>query len=120
MGLTQHREAVATIREIVNTVLLRGSIGDPVPGCARCGATATSRATARWASVEKSRRRLARRACRPSSASTPPRHHGYDTVDAIAAMAAGDVDVFVGLGGNFAAAAPDTDVRPCRRWRVAG
>ena len=40
---------------------------------------------------------------------TPPRHHGYDTVGAIAAMAAGDVDVFVGLGGNFAAAAPDTD-----------
>jgi molybdopterin-dependent oxidoreductase alpha subunit len=39
----------------------------------------------------------------------PPRRPGYDTVGAIAAMAAGDVDVFVGLGGNFAAAAPDTD-----------
>ena len=39
----------------------------------------------------------------------PPRHHGYDTVATIAAMAAGAVDVFVGLGGNFAAAAPDTD-----------
>ena len=39
----------------------------------------------------------------------PPRRHGYDTVDAIGAMADGDVDVFVGMGGNFAAATPDTD-----------
>jgi molybdopterin-dependent oxidoreductase alpha subunit len=38
----------------------------------------------------------------------PPRHHGYDTVATIEAMAAGAVDVFVGLGGNFAAATPDT------------
>jgi molybdopterin-dependent oxidoreductase alpha subunit len=39
----------------------------------------------------------------------PPRRHGHDVVGAIAAMARGEVDVFVGLGGNFLAAAPDTD-----------
>jgi molybdopterin-dependent oxidoreductase alpha subunit len=39
----------------------------------------------------------------------PPREPGYDTVDAIGAMARGDVDVFVAMGGNFLSAAPDTD-----------
>ena len=49
----------------------------------------------------------------------PPRHHGYDTVATIAAMAAGRVDVFVGLGGNFAAAAPDTDATTSALERCA-
>ena len=39
-----------------------------------------------------------------------PRDHGHDTVAAIGAMARGDVDVFIGMGGNFVAAAPDTNV----------
>lgn len=39
----------------------------------------------------------------------PPREHGLDTVHAIGAMARGEVDVFVGMGGNFVSAAPDTD-----------
>jgi molybdopterin-dependent oxidoreductase alpha subunit len=40
----------------------------------------------------------------------PPRAHGWDTVDAIRAMRDGKVDVFFALGGNLAAAAPDTAV----------
>jgi hypothetical protein len=38
---------------------------------------------------------------RPSAA------HGHDTIGAIEAMLAGTAKVFVGLGGNFAAAVPD-------------
>nr|WP_237703128.1 MULTISPECIES: molybdopterin dinucleotide binding domain-containing protein [Protofrankia] len=50
---------------------------------------------------------------------TPPRRGGYDVVDAIRAMRDGRVKVFVGMGGNFVAAAPDTAVseaamRGCR------
>jgi molybdopterin-dependent oxidoreductase alpha subunit len=50
---------------------------------------------------------------------TSPREHGYDTVDAIAAMERGEVDVFVAMGGNFISATPDTDrtidaMRRCR------
>jgi molybdopterin-dependent oxidoreductase alpha subunit len=41
---------------------------------------------------------------------TPPRHHGYDTVDAIRAMRDGKVKVFFAMGGNFASATPDTAV----------
>jgi molybdopterin-dependent oxidoreductase alpha subunit len=39
----------------------------------------------------------------------PPRHHGYDTVKAIAAMHAGKARVFFALGGNFLSATPDTE-----------
>lgn len=38
----------------------------------------------------------------------PPRENGVDTVEAIAAMRDGDAKVFFALGGNFAAATPDT------------
>ena len=40
----------------------------------------------------------------------PPREHGYDTVDSIRALRDGKAHVFIGLGGNFVQAAPDTDV----------
>jgi molybdopterin-dependent oxidoreductase alpha subunit len=39
-----------------------------------------------------------------------PREHGFDTVDAIRAMRDGRVKAFVGMGGNFVAASPDTVV----------
>jgi len=39
-----------------------------------------------------------------------PRNHGHSTVEAIEAMLAGDSKVFIGLGGNFAAATPDSPV----------
>jgi molybdopterin-dependent oxidoreductase alpha subunit len=39
-----------------------------------------------------------------------PRRHGYDTVNAIRAMRDGQASVFIGMGGNFASATPDTDV----------
>jgi molybdopterin-dependent oxidoreductase alpha subunit len=39
----------------------------------------------------------------------PPRRHGLNTVESIEAMLTGDAEVFIGLGGNFAAATPDTE-----------
>jgi len=39
-----------------------------------------------------------------------PRRHGYDTVNAIRAMRDGRASVFIGMGGNFASATPDTAV----------
>jgi molybdopterin-dependent oxidoreductase alpha subunit len=108
MGLTQHRQAVATIREIVNTVLLRGSIGRRGAGLCPVRGHSNVQGDRTMGIVERPSRALLD-ALSTRFGFTPPRHHGYDTVGAIAAMAAGDVDVFFGLGGNFAAAAPDTD-----------
>ncbi len=108
MGLTQHRQAVATIREIVNTVLLRGSIGRRGAGLCPVRGHSNVQGDRTMGIVERPSERFLD-ALAEEFAFDPPRHHGYDTVATIAAMAAGAVDVFVGLGGNFAAAAPDTD-----------
>jgi molybdopterin-dependent oxidoreductase alpha subunit len=108
MGLTQHRDAVATIREIVNTVLLRGSIGHRGAGLCPVRGHSNVQGDRTMGIVERPPEVLLD-ALASRFSFAPPRHHGYDTVATIAAMAAGEVDVFVGLGGNFAAAAPDTD-----------
>lgn len=55
MGVTQHKHAVPTIREIVNFLLLRGNLGRAARARVRCAATATYRATAPWASGSRCR-----------------------------------------------------------------
>ena len=55
MGLTQHRNAVDTIKEVVNLLLLKGSIGKPGAGTCPYAATATCRATVLWASMKRYR-----------------------------------------------------------------
>ncbi|MEQ1785690.1 MAG: FdhF/YdeP family oxidoreductase [Acidimicrobiales bacterium] len=118
MGLTQHRGAVATIREIVNTLLLRGSIGRP--GAGACPVRGHSNVQGdRTMGIHE----------RPSDDFLdrlgaaldfePPREPGYDTVEAIEAMAAGRVDVFFAMGGNFVAAAPDTEATRAALGRCA-
>ncbi|MFP3693316.1 CbbBc protein, partial [Burkholderia sp. SIMBA_048] len=44
----------------------------------------------------------------------PPREHGLDVVNTIQAMLDGKVKVFIGLGGNFSIATPDTP----RTWEA--
>jgi molybdopterin-dependent oxidoreductase alpha subunit len=118
MGLTQHRNAVANIQEIVNLMLLRGQVGKP--GAGLCPVRGHSnvqgdRTMGIWE--------------RPTAAFLdrlgdefefePPRNHGFDTVRAIHAMHEGHGRVFFALGGNFLSATPDTDftaaaLRRCR------
>ena len=118
MGLTQHRNAVANIQEIVNLMLLRGQIGKP--GAGLCPVRGHSnvqgdRTVGIWE--------------RPTEAFLdklgeafdfePPRNHGFDTVRAIHAMHDGGAKIFFALGGNFLSATPDTDftaaaLRRCR------
>ena len=118
MGLTQHRNAVANIQEIVNLMLLRGQIGKP--GAGLCPVRGHSnvqgdRTVGIWE--------------RPPAAFLdklgeqfdfePPRNHGFDTVKAIQAMHDGQGRVFFALGGNFLSATPDTEftaaaLRRCR------
>jgi len=107
LGVTQHEHGVDTVREIVNLLLLRGNLG-------REGAGPSP--------VRGHSNVQGNRSCgidhRPSAAFLdrlakvcgidPPRAHGLDTVGTIEAMHRGDVRVFVGMGGNFALAAPDT------------
>jgi molybdopterin-dependent oxidoreductase alpha subunit len=108
MGLTQHRNAVANIQEIVNLLLLRGSIGHA--GAGLCPVRGHSnvqgdRTMGIWEQMDDGfLNRLGRR-----FRFVPPRHHGLDTVGAIQAMREGRAQVFFGMGGNFLSATPDTE-----------
>jgi formate dehydrogenase major subunit len=109
MGLTQHKDAVITIREVVNTLLLRGSMGKPGAGLCPVRGHSNVQGDRTMGIYEKPAEAFLA-ALEAEFGFAPPRDHGYDTVDAIRAMRAGDVDVFIGMGGNFVRAAPDTDV----------
>jgi molybdopterin-dependent oxidoreductase alpha subunit len=108
MGLTQHLNAVATIREIVNFLLLRGNIGRPGAGPAPIRGHSNvqgDRTVGIWEKMPDT----FLDALQDEFGFEPPREHGFDTVEAIRAMRDGKIDVFVGLGGNFAVATPDTE-----------
>ena len=107
MGLTQHRDAVATIRMYVNLLLLGGHIGRP--GAGTCCVRGHSNVQGdRTMGIWERPTGPFLDALEKEFAFTAPRHAGYDTVDTIGAMHDGEVDVFVGLGGNFLASTPDT------------
>ncbi|MBW8793488.1 MAG: FdhF/YdeP family oxidoreductase [Streptomyces sp.] len=107
LGVSQHEHGVDTVREIVNLLLLRGNLGregagpSPVRGHSNVQGNRTCGIDHRPAG-----RFLDRLAA--VCEIDPPREHGLDTVGTIRAMLRGDVKVFVGMGGNFALAAPDT------------
>ncbi|MFG2693423.1 FdhF/YdeP family oxidoreductase [Kitasatospora sp. NPDC048407] len=108
LGVTQHEHGVDTVREIVNVLLLRGNLGregagpSPVRGHSNVQGNRTCGIDHRPAPAFLDR---LGKVC----GFEPPREHGLDTVGVIGAMARGEVTVFVGMGGNFAMAAPDTE-----------
>lgn len=108
MGLTQHKNAVANIQEIVNLMLLRGQVGKP--GAGLCPVRGHSnvqgdRTMGIWERpAESFLERLG-----AEFQFEPPRRHGFDTVRAIEAMHEGKAKVFFALGGNFLSATPDTE-----------
>ncbi|MGA9376139.1 MAG: FdhF/YdeP family oxidoreductase [Mycobacterium sp.] len=109
MGLTQQRHAVATIGEATNLLLMRGMIGKPGAGvCPVRGHSNVQgdRTMGIWEKVPDSF--LA--ALDARFGITSPRKHGHDTVNAIRAMRDGRATTFIGMGGNFVAATPDTEV----------
>ncbi|MFT7161137.1 MAG: molybdopterin-dependent oxidoreductase alpha subunit [Bacteroidia bacterium] len=107
MGLTQHVNAVDNIQEIVNLLLLKGSIGKP--GAGTCPVRGHSnvqgdRTMGIW-------ERPSKEFLDTLSATfnfEPPRKHGVDVVDSIHLMSKEKGKVFFALGGNFLSAAPDT------------
>jgi molybdopterin-dependent oxidoreductase alpha subunit len=109
MGLTQHANSVATIREVVNFLLARGNIGRP--GAGVCPVRGHSNVQGdRTMGIHERPAPAFLDALAAEFGFEPPREAGLDTVDTIGAMRDGDVQVFVGMGGNFASATPDTAV----------
>ncbi len=109
MGLTQHRHAVATIGEATNLLLLRGMIGKPGAGVCPVRGHSNVQGDRTMGIWEKAPETFLA-ALDKRFGINSPRKHGYDTVQAIRAMRDGRAKTFIGLGGNFVSAAPDTEV----------
>ncbi len=108
MGLTQHKNAVGNVKEVVNLLLLKGSIGKP--GAGTCPVRGHSNVQGdRSVGVYESPSQAFLDRLGVSVGFTPPQKHGYDVVHAIKAMHAGEAKVFFALGGNFLSATPDTE-----------
>jgi molybdopterin-dependent oxidoreductase alpha subunit len=118
MGLTQHRNAVATIREIANLHLLLGAVGRP--GAGLCPVRGHSNVQGdRTVGIFEKMPEPFLAALEKQAGFRVPRHHGFDTVGSILAMHEGRAKVFFALGGNFAQATPDSAftaeaLRKCR------
>ncbi|EIM76488.1 oxidoreductase alpha (molybdopterin) subunit [Nitritalea halalkaliphila LW7] len=108
MGLTQHKNSVDNIRELVNILLLKGSIGKKGAGTCPVRGHSNVQGDRTMGIWEKPKPEFLDSLHRVFGFE-PPRAHGHDTVSAIEAMYAGEADVFFGLGGNFLSATPDTN-----------
>ena len=107
MGLTQHKNAVNTIQEIVNLLLLKGSIGKPGAGTCPVRGHSNVQGDRTMGIYEKPSKAFLDSIERAFNF-TPPQEHGLDVVDCIKAMDNGKAKIFFAMGGNFLSATPDT------------
>lgn len=107
MGLTQHKNGVENIREIVNLLLMKGSIGKP--GAGTCPVRGHSNVQGdRTMGIYEKPPEAFLQALEKTFSFNAPRKFGYDTVEAIDAMQQDKVRFFMAMGGNFISATPDS------------
>ncbi|MYS05281.1 FdhF/YdeP family oxidoreductase [Streptomyces sp. SID6041] len=109
MGLTQHKHAVPTIREVVNLLLLRGAIGRPGAGVCPVRGHSNVQGDRTMGIFERPAPAFLD-ALDKEFGIVSPRHHGFDVVRSIQALRDGEAKVFFAMGGNFVGATPDTEV----------
>lgn len=107
MGLTQHVNGVDNIQEVVNLLLLKGSIGKEGAGTCPVRGHSNVQGDRTVGIAERPSKALLDKIAE-NFGFTPPQEHGLDVVSTIEAMHAEKVKVFIGMGGNFLSAAPDT------------
>jgi molybdopterin-dependent oxidoreductase alpha subunit len=107
MGLTQHKNGVGNVREIVNLLALRGNLGRV--GAGACPVRGHSNVQGdRTVGIYEAPTEAFLAKLDAGMGLTSPRKPGHDVVATIGAMERGEVQAFVSLGGNFASASPDT------------
>ncbi|WP_408637683.1 FdhF/YdeP family oxidoreductase [Ornithinimicrobium sediminis] len=109
MGLTQHKNSVWTIREIMNVLLLTGSIGRRGAGACPVRGHSNVQGDRTMGIFEKPEQWFLD-ALQAEFGIPMPQEWGHDTVDTIRALRDGTVRVFLAMGGNFVRATPDTAV----------
>ena len=109
MGITQHRRSVATIQILMNLLLMRGNIGKPGAGPCPVRGHSNVQGDRMMGIHEKPSPEFLDR-LGAEFGFDPPNAHGFDTIAAIEAMRDGHGKVFFAMGGNFAAATPDSNI----------
>lgn len=108
MGITQHKNSVATIQEIVNFNLLGGNIGKPGAGICPVRGHSNVQGDRTVGINHKPSINFLESLDRHFGIITP-KHPGVDTVGAVKIMNKNiNSNVFMGLGGNFLSAMSDT------------
>lgn len=108
MGLTQHRHGVANIQEVINLLLLKGNIGRE--GAGACPVRGHSNVQGdRTVGITEFPKEEFLKSLEAEFDFSAPRKHGYSAIHAIEAMSESKAKVFMGMGGNFASATPDTE-----------
>ncbi|WP_353145534.1 FdhF/YdeP family oxidoreductase [Chryseobacterium sp.] len=107
MGLTQQPNGVDMIREILNILLLKGSIG--IPGAGVCPVRGHSNVQGnRTMMIDEKPTDEQLDRLEKFYGFKMPRKHGYDVVRAIKAIHEEKIKVMFCMGGNFISATPDT------------
>lgn len=115
MGLTQHRNGVETVQMLTNLLLLRGNIGKP--GAGICPVRGHSNVQGqRTVGITEKPELAPLDKLKELYGFEPPREKGLTTVETCQGVLCGTVKAFIGLGGNFVRAVPDTQrIEPA--WR---
>lgn len=115
MGLTQHRTGVENCQMVVNLLLLRGNIGKR--GAGVCPVRGHSNVQGqRTVGISEKPELVPLDKLAGQYNFEPPREKGLNTVEACAGIIKGEVRAFIGLGGNFIRAVPETNAME-KAWR---
>ncbi|WBU62805.1 FdhF/YdeP family oxidoreductase [Paracoccus aerodenitrificans] len=107
MGLTQHQESAGLLQQVANLLLLRGNFGKPGAGIAPIRGHSNVQGD-RTVGIDEMPTEAYLDRLGEVFGFTPPRAHGHHVLDALRAMESGQARVFIGFGGNFIRAVPDT------------
>mgnify|MGYP002347333775 CR=1 FL=1 len=108
MGLTQHQLGSRLLQQVAALLLLKGNYGKPGAGISPIRGHSNVQGD-RTVGIDERPTDAYLDRVRDVFCFEPPRAHGHHTVESVEAMMAGTAKVFIGLGGNFVRAVPDTD-----------
>ncbi|MGH6652358.1 MAG: FdhF/YdeP family oxidoreductase [Sphingopyxis sp.] len=108
MGITQHQEGSRLVQQVANLLLLRGNYGKPGAGISPIRGHSNVQGD-RTVGIDEKPSQAYLDKVRDVFGFEPPRADGHHAVESVEAMQAGTAKVFIGLGGNFVRAVPDTD-----------
>ena len=109
MGLTQHVHGFENVALLVNLMLLRGNIGREGAGVSPIRGHSNVQGQ-RTVGISEKPELVPLDKLAELYGFEPPREKGMNTVEACEALLEGKVKAFIGLGGNFLRAVPDTHV----------